>query len=371
MISKIISSLSAILLVSILSCEKDPAAILGVEAFPWPHSSPQSQGFDTLMLDQAFTAARNKTFSYSLLIIRNGYLIREEYFHGRSRNSTSNIQSVSKSFISALVGIALREGFLDSLGQKMLDFFPEYNRAGLDPRKKDITIQHLLQMRAGFNSDIEDYDINWYHWVQSPDWVKYIIEWPLSYNPGIHFSYITAESHLLSVILAKASGMDTRTFAQKYLFEPLQISINDWEKDPQGYYIGGMKMYIVPRNLARFGYLYLLHGQIDGRQIVPETWVRDSYHAWSYLGSSWGDLDQIGYGYQWWLGKIRQKQVYMALGYGGQFIMIFPQYDMIVVTTCDSDFYKDTADLHEREMMAIVANYIIPAIGSIDVAFIQ
>ena len=364
MISKIISLFFTFLIISILSCEKDLTAIQGTEDYDWPRSDPQSQGIDTLILDQAFTAARNETFSYSLLIVRNGYLVREEYFHGHNPKTTSNIMSVSKSFISALVGIALREGFIDSLEQKVLDFFPENNRPGLDPRKQDITVRHLLQMRAGFDSAIEDYDVNWRNWVNSQDWVKYIIEWPLSYNPGTHFSYITAETHLLAVILAKATGMNALAFAKSFLFEPLQISISKWEKDPKGFYTGGMNMYITPRNLARFGELYLQLGEVDGQQIIPEAWVRASHTYWSTLSNPWGDLDQIGYGYQWWLGKIRQKQVYMALGYGGQFILIFPEYDMIVVATSNPDFYPDTADLHEREVLAIVANYIVLAVSS-------
>ena len=347
-----------------LSCEKDPTAISSQGRYQWPVSAPAEQDMNESVLSNAFLQAEQSGFMNSLLIIRNGYLVSEQYFRGFDADDAQDVMSVSKSFISALVGLALREGYLDSLDQKMLDFFPEYIVTGMDPRKSQITLRHLITMRAGFDNSIEDYDVNWNLWVNSSDWVEYTIQLPLLYDPGTQFAYITAETHLLSAILTKATGMSTLEFAQKFLFKPLKISIAEWERDPGGYYIGGMRMHFVPRDMARFGYLFLQEGNLEGEQIVPADWVRESLEYHTSGKGGWGELQNIGYGYQWWLGEIRSQECFMALGYAGQFIIVFPQLQLIVVTTSDYRYYKDVADQHERAILAICSNNILAAIGN-------
>jgi CubicO group peptidase (beta-lactamase class C family) len=263
-----------------------------------------------------------------------------------------------------MIGLALREGYLDSLDQKMMDFFPEYIVTGMDPRKSQITLRHLITMRAGFDNSIEDYDVNWNLWITSNDWIEYTIQLPMLYDPGTRFAYITAETHLLSAILTKATGMSTLEFAQNHLFTPLKIRIRGWERDPGGYYIGGMRMHFIPRDMARFGQLYLEEGNLQGDQIVPVDWVKESLLYHTSGKGSWGVLQNIGYGYQWWLGEIRNHECFMALGYGGQFIIVFPQLQLIVVTTSDGLYYKDVADQHERTILAICSNNILTAIGN-------
>jgi len=347
----------------ILSCEKDPTAITSQKSYQWPVSTPAAQDINESILSNAFLQAEQSGFMNSLLIIRNGYLVREQYYRGFGPDDAQDVMSVSKSFVSALIGLALREGYLDSLDQKMLVFFPEYPITGLDPRKSQITIGHLITMRAGFDNSIEDYDINWNRWINSSDWIEYTIQLPLLYDPGTHFAYITAETHLLSAVLTKATGMSTLDFAQKVLFTPLKIRIRGWERDPGGYYIGGMRMHFIPRDLARFGYLYLKEGNLEGNQIVPADWVRESLQYHTSGKGSWGVLQNIGYGYQWWLGEIRNQECFMALGYAGQFIIVFPQLKLIVVATSDYLYYKDVADEHERAVLAICSNNILTAIG--------
>jgi CubicO group peptidase (beta-lactamase class C family) len=347
-----------------LSCEKNPTAISSKTSYQWPVSTPAEQGLNESILSNAFLQAEQSGFVNSLLIIRNGFLVSEQYFRGYDANSFQDVMSVSKSFISALVGLALREGYLDSLDQKMLDFFPEYMVPGLDPRKSQITLKNLITFRAGFDNSIEDYDINWNRWVSSSDWIEYTIQLPLLHNPGTHFAYITAETHLLSAIITKATGMSTMAFAQKFLFTPLKISIREWERDPGGYYIGGMSMHFRPRDMARFGLLYLEEGYLEGVQIVPADWIKESLDYHTSNKGEWGALQNIGYGYQWWLGEIRDQECFMALGYGGQFIMVFPQIELIVVSTSDWHYYKDVADQHERAILAICSNNILTAIGN-------
>jgi CubicO group peptidase (beta-lactamase class C family) len=352
----------SLVVASLFSCEKDPTAIKSPGRYQWPESTPAQQGMNDTILSYAYLQAEQTGFVNSLLIVRNGYLIGENYYRGFDADDAQDVMSVSKSFISTLIGLAFREGHLDSLGQKVLDFFPDYVVTGMDPRKRQITLRHLITMRAGFDNAIEDYGVNWNRWVSSDDWIQYTIQLPLLYDPGTRFAYITAETHLLSAILTKATGMSTLDFATKYLFRPLQINIAEWERDPTGYYIGGMRMHFIPRDMARFGYLYLHGGNLDGQQIIPAKWVKESLEYHTSLNGNWGELQNMGYGYQWWLGSIRNQECFMALGYAGQFIIVFPQLQLIVVTTSDYRYYKDDADQHERAILAICSNNILTAV---------
>lgn len=345
-----------------ISCEKNPVIISPKFDFDWEKASPIEQGIDSVQLAKAFDEAHDRGFIYSLLVVRNGFLVGERYYHGYDKYDAFNVKSVSKSFISALVGIALREGYLKSLEQKLMDFFPEYQHDQMDARKYEITIRHLLTMRAGFDNSIEDYGNHWMFWISSPDWVGHALNLPMEYDPGAQFAYITAETHLLSAILTKSSGMTSFQFAQKYLFTPLGISIRTWEKDPQDYYIGGMDMYFTPRDMARFGYLYLNDGLIGKRQIVQRDWIHNSLYYHSGGSWTWGHMDRIGYGFQWWLGQINDHDCFMALGYGGQYILIFPGLNLVVVTTSSFNFDPETADAHERSILELVHNDLLTSI---------
>jgi len=309
--------------------------------YEWLEGEPEDFGFRWNKIAATYLVAERMPYLRSVLILRNNTLLAEWYFNDGARDTAYHIHSASKSFTSALVGIALREGFLTDLDQKMMDYFPEYDIPGLDPRKHDITIRHLLQMQAGFN--FNDSNAEWTAYSQSSDWVEYAINLPLVHNPGEGWHYGTPQTNLLSAILTKASGINTRTLAETYLFDPLNITIAQWTQDPQGYYTGGHEMYFTPRDLAQFGLLYLYNGLINGSQIVPSEWVINSTtdysngaieHDVAMTGGLESDFYKgTGYGYQWWLKEMRGYRSYSARGLGGQFIFCFPELDMVVVTT--------------------------------------
>jgi len=324
------------------------------EPYHWPVSTPEAQGLDSSIFENAFDEAEKMLYIYSLLVVRNGHLIAERYFHLQDKYDANNVYSVSKSFTSALVGIAFRENYLHSLEQKMLDFFPEYISAGLDSRKYDITLKHLLTMRAGFDFDESEED--WNQYWNSSNWIRYAIELPLRYEPGEIFYYSTPQTNLLSGIITKTSGMSTKEFAEKYLFTPLNISIRSWHQDPQGIYTGGHEMFYTPRDMARFGYLYLNNGLIDGNQIIPEEWVRDSIEYDSRFESDWGPMTERGYGYKWWLGKIHDYEIFHASGMGGQYIMNIPELNMVIVTTMEWSGWTNPGQFTPIEL---VANHIL------------
>jgi CubicO group peptidase (beta-lactamase class C family) len=313
------------------------------------------------MFERAFQAADMIPNLYGLVVIRKGTLIAERYFHGQTMFRANHLHSASKSFTSALVGIALRENFIQNLDQKMMDFFPEHASPILDPRKYQITLRHLLTMRAGFAweetvSDLEAY-------LASPDWVRYALNLPLRYDPGQVFLYSSVQTNLLSAILTKASGLSTKAFAEKYIYGPLGISIAQWYQDPQGYYLGGHAMYISPRDMARFGFLYLQKGRIDLRQIVPSVWIEESWQCTGHSGWDWGPVQNEGYGYQWWMGKLGGYDIFFAAGKGGQFIITVPELEMVVVTTADGDSWVGSG-AQNQDILRLVDRYILQAVRS-------
>ncbi len=346
---------------SILSfsmCDTDPTGPK-IELFKWTVATPESQGMRSQMLDSAAAQAGQKGFVDGLLVIRNGYIVAEHYFNGYTESKPHNVMSVSKSFLSALAGIALDKGYIDSLEHKMLDYFPEYISPGLDPRKYQITIRHLLTMRMGIAPEIENY----FQIYNSNDWLKTTIEFPLTSNPGEKMRYNTFQTHLLSAIINKVSNQSTLEFAHKFLTDPMGITIDGWERDPQGYYFGGNSMYFTPREMAVLGYLYLNDGRLNDQQIVPSQWVELSLSPTTSRSTTpWGVFSNYAYGYLWWLGQINNYDVFMALGFGGQTVLTFPALNLIVVTTANNQVDWDTADAQERAVLEIVSRNVLAAI---------
>ena len=330
----------------------------------WDLSTPEAQGMDAQLVDSAFTAAAAAGFIDGLVIIRNGFLVREAYYNGYDRTRPHAVMSVSKSFLSAITGIALEEGYLDSLGEKALNYFPEYIYPGIDPRKYDITIRHLLTMRMGIKGEAEDNYAEFWRLYNSDNWIKATIESPLEYAPGEHMSYNTFQTHLLSGIITRATARGTRDYANYCLFQPLKITVDSWEQDPQGYYFGGSGMFFTPQEMAVLGWLYLNNGLLNNVQVVPSPWVQLTLSPSTNLThpNEWGELKNYNYAYLWWLGQIGGYDIFMAYGYGGQFVVCFPDLDLIVVSTAKSEVDPDTSTVQEFAIFDIIANYIAQSV---------
>jgi CubicO group peptidase (beta-lactamase class C family) len=333
---------SAVLFLPVMvGCGPSPADLAAVDYTPtpgsdWKTSTPQEQGLDpNLVARLYYNASRLKTI-YSLLVFKNGYLIGEHYFHIGSPEQQVNIHSVTKSITSALVGIALEQGCLSSLDQKMIEFFPELNDRITDPRKKQITIRQMLQMRAGYpweESTAELFDLLFSGFRPST-----LIDVPLVRDPGADFEYSNLTSHLLGIIVARACKTDLKSFAQEHLFAPLGIKPGFWQADWEGYYLGFSDLHLSANDLAKFGLLYLNGGKYNGTQIVPAAWVHDSlqtysHNAWKFrVGRNWRDN---GYGYQWWSVRAGDHRYHLAWGHGGQQIALLDELDMAIVVTVD------------------------------------
>jgi CubicO group peptidase (beta-lactamase class C family) len=195
---------------------------------------------------------------------------------------------------------------------------------------------------------------NYGRWVASSNWVRFALQRPFVDEPGGRMLYSTGNTHMLSAILTRATGMSTLAYARAKLARPLGIELAAWTRDPQGIYFGGNEMVLRPRELLAFGELYRNGGRHDGRQIVPEDWIRAS---WTQRATS--PFNGHGYGLGWWMRSMRGYDVYFAWGYGGQYVFIVPQLELTVVTT--SDAVSPREGDHNRALHRLLVEYLIPA----------
>lgn len=321
----------------------------------WKISKPEEQGMNSkILLKSDGDIKKNYAAVMSLLVIRHGRLVYEKYYNGKTKNDNTIVYSVSKSVTSALTGIALREKYLTGLDQKLSYFFPEYFTKESDPRKKEITIRNMLTMTGG----LESCDKDIMSWIQSKDWFEQAINKPMLNDPGQKFEYNTGLTHLLSGVIARAVNMSAKEFADKYLFGPMGITNYQWYTDPMGYNGGGHLLCLTPRDMAKFGYLYLMDGKYGGEQIIPKEWVKESTSIHSDPG------DGRKYGYLWWLedrkDSLHNKQykIFSAIGMGGQFITVVPDLDMVAVITTNADSPDKKGDATGQ----IITDYVIPAV---------
>jgi CubicO group peptidase (beta-lactamase class C family) len=286
----------------------------------------------------------------SLLVSRDGKLVFEYYGKGAGPARADNIKSASKSVISTLVGIAIDRKLLESVNDPIVRFFPEL-RKDPDPRKARITIDNLLTMQSGLESTSFD---NYGSWVRSKNWVSYVLSRPLVSEPGTTMEYSTGSTHLLSAILTKATRTTTWAFLQESLGRPLGITFSRWARDPQGIYFGGNEMLMTPRQMVAFGELYLNRGRVRDRQVVPAAWVEQSCTP---RGRSRFNPDQM-YGYGWWMRDFAGHQGCFAWGYGGQYVMVFRDLNLVVVTTSFTAVDEERRD-HRRQLFDLIERFIL------------
>lgn len=318
----------------------------------WEVRAPASLGMDREELALAYRKADWMEPLTSLLVARDGELVAEEYWRGLGPDSQVNIKSASKTVLSALVGIALAEGDLRNLHQRVADLLPEYFGEGTDPRKRHITLEHLLTMTSGLETTSFD---NYGPWVSGEDWVAGALGQRMVAEPGGRMIYSTGSAHLLAVVLSRATGQDLLAYARRHLFEPLGVPLVSWQRSPRGYRFGGNNMRLSPRGLLRFGQLYLDGGSHAGERIFPEAWVTASWHP--RTTSDWNGFD---YGYYWWSRELAGHRVHYAWGYGGQFVFVVPDLDLVVVATSEIAA-ADNGRGHRRAIYRLLERHILPA----------
>lgn len=267
----------------------------------------------------------------SVLLVRGGFLVLEEYFGEDDRDRLHTMRSAAKAITSALVGIAIDKGFIESVDEPLLPYFPEYQGeiANWDERKRDITLAHVLSMTSGVRGN-ED------AMYPTDDWIKFYLDQPLAAAPGETFSYATSGVVTLGNVITRASGLGIPAFADRYLFGPLGITEYRWpitnSRGNQGLAMTGGGLNLRPRDMAKFGQLYLNGGGWEGERLISEEWIEESTrkHATSDLygedfGYLWRMIDRTVAG--------RRVRSIEAWGNGGQFIMVFPSLDLVAVFT--------------------------------------
>jgi CubicO group peptidase (beta-lactamase class C family) len=312
----------------------------------WKTSSPMMQGVDAATLAKMDAHARAALpHVRSILIARHGHLVFEEYYNGGNSDELQNMQSITKSVTSALVGIAIKEGYL-KLDQKVLDFFPEIN-SPRDPRVRAITVQHLLTMSSG----IREGPPQWDKIDDSP--AQSALMQLLDADPGVKFNYSGYASHILATVISRATHRTFWDFADASLFRPLGISKVVWYKDKSGMELGCGSSLWKARDLLKFGQLYLDKGRWNGAQLIPEWFVMESGKT-HLTGDFFGT--RISYGYLWFTDTISGHVTYHAKGYGGQYLLVAPDLDLIVL--CTSDWRQPEYPEHYE----LLKDFVIPSV---------
>jgi CubicO group peptidase (beta-lactamase class C family) len=300
----------------------------------WSISSPEEQGMSSETLARLVEFGQSNNMD-SLLIARHGRIVLETTYAPFRAGLKHRINSSTKAVTGTLIAIALKEGVLDSVDRRVVDFFPDRTIANLDERKKAITIRHLLDMTSGIDWDEGMNGLaSFMAMERSADWVKYILDRPMANEPGAVFYYNSGNSHLLSAILTKLTGKNAFDYAKEKLFGPLGIDDVTWRHDPQGISAGAAGLYMLPRDMAKFGYLYLRDGAWDGGQIVPSSWIEGVRQASVDMRESW--TKNLRYGSQFWV--IPARDTFMSVGYDRQLIVVMPKLDIVVATTASARF---------------------------------
>lgn len=327
----------------------------------WRISDPEALGMDTEKLAKLESIIKSEYSNMNgIVVVKNGLITYERYFNGYGPNDVHHVASVTKSILSALIGIAIDRGFIMNVDQRVLDFFPEHFPKSDDNKKREITIRHLLMMTAPY--PFEDWNEPLDKMCMQPDWVHYTLDL-LGQKGNIGtFKYSTAGAHLLSAIITRSTGKSAREFANIHLFKPLGMreipdnkmeafgfddlfgkKVKGWVKDPSGNSTGGWGITLHPRDMARFGFLYLNHGIWDSKQIISKKWILESTA-----------MNSNHYGYLWWLREENDVFAYSALGDGGNVICCIPEKDLVVAIA--SEFM-----IHAPDRWTLIKDLIIPA----------
>lgn len=323
----------------------------------WLASTPESQGMDSDQLIGMMESIKKNEYNFnSLLIIRNGHLVMEHYKYPYDKNEKHLINSITKSITSVLIGLAIEDGYIENVDQKVMDFFPDIDIENVDERKEMMTIEHLLTMTSGLQWNEEgDYGRQGNSFTQmtnSDNQLKFALNQPMKDKPGVVFHYNSGNSHILSAIINEATGRSAWEYGMEKLFAPLGISDEFWRSDAQGISIGGTSLFMKPEDLAKIGYLFLNNGKWKGEQIISESWIEQSTKQ--HISPRKTEYSN-GYGYHWWRNTF---DGFHGNGFEGQELIVIPEFDLVIV------FSGATNSYHAGVAEGLVNSYILPSIKS-------
>jgi CubicO group peptidase (beta-lactamase class C family) len=314
----------------------EPARAQAVDGSEWPTrawltSTPEEQGMDSSALARLVAFGGSHSFD-SVLVVRHGRIVTEAYYAPYTADIPHEIFSCTKAITGTLLGMVYKEGLLDRLDHPMLDFFTDRQVANVDDRKQAITVQNLLNMTSGLDWDqgFEDgKEQSRIDLERSSNWTQFILDRPSAHAPGEVYNYSNGDPDLVSAIITRLTGKLVEDYARQKLFDPLGITNWHWDRDPQGLTIGDGMLTLLLRDMAKIGYLYLRHGEWEGKRLIPPGWAKVLDHKTVNMHAP-EDPSQ-SYSNFFWI--FPEKRVYMATGLRGQLIAVFPDLDIVAVTT--------------------------------------
>ncbi|MBK8967494.1 MAG: serine hydrolase [Saprospiraceae bacterium] len=331
-----------LLLVVIAACKKDE--VFTDDGF-WIAGNPADYNFNTAALDSAIQNAAALSEFYALLVVRDGHLVVEKYYDGHTSNSLFQLRSITKNVTSALTGIALADGSIPDADVRLKEYYPGI----INGAKDSIRLRDILNMASGLEWD-EDQEINPVTENKVSNSVEYLLARNLAAPPGTVFNYNSLSTHVAGDILHRETGRHLGQYAEQNLFEPLNIRVYQWQRDPEGRNWGGFGLQLRARDMAKFGLLYLNKGLWEGIQIVPEAWVQTSASPQIQVSGS----SVTGYSYQWWTSSGLSSAIFYGSGYGGQGIFIVPEKNLIVIAFQRHDGSPDASNQRWNNLVSKV-----------------
>jgi CubicO group peptidase (beta-lactamase class C family) len=322
-------------------------------SLPLPRSTPEAQGISSQAIYDYVEALDKIKTMHSFMVVRHGRVIAEGWWKPEAADKPHVLNSVSKSFNSTAVGLAIAEGKLN-LDDKVLKFFPEDAPANPSENLKAMTVRDLLTMTGGHDTEPKA--------IGGDPSVKQFLAHPFVYKPGTHFLYNTMGAYVLSAIVTKVTGQTTLEFLKPRLFEPLGIENPKWLTSREGNSLGGYGLYLRTEDIAKFGQLYLQKGKWNGQQLIPEKWVEDatSWHVpndqepHANIGVDWHQ----GYGYQFWRCT---HNAFRGDGAGGQFVVVMPDQDVVIAMTAGGADMQAELDAIWEKLLPAFQDQPLPA----------
>lgn len=290
-----------------------------------PRATPESQGVSSEAIAKFVRAADEKVNSmHSVMILRHGKVIAEAWWAPEDATKPHVLWSLSKSFTSTAVGLAVEEGKL-SIEDRVVGFFPDDLPAEPTENLRKMQVKDLLTMSTGH---ADEPNVR-----QSQDWIKSFLAHPLPHPPGTFFRYNTPATFMQSAIVQKVTGKTVVDYLQSRLFDPLGIQPPRWDTNPQGISLGGYGLFLKTEDIAKFGQLYLQNGKWEGKQLIPATWVQQATSKQVSNGDNPSSDWNQGYGFQFW--RCRHN-AFRGDGKDGQFCVVLPDQDAVVVMTANT-----------------------------------
>jgi CubicO group peptidase (beta-lactamase class C family) len=326
----------------------------------WEYTSFRELRLDPVRFEQLKAAIQDGLFRKvdSLIVVKGGKILIEEYFNGYDQDKLHEIRSATKSIGSAMMGIMIDQGYFAGVQDELFASFPDLEPfQNWEERKNDITLKNVLTMTTGLDCDDMDSESpgNESNVNQADDIVRFMLDLPMVHNPGEHWAYSTGCAHLVGALIERRTGLSVQEFAETNLFEPLGISQYQWKTSGGIAHTGG-GFRVRPLDMAKFGQLYLNKGCWQGRQIVSETWIDESTRTHMQV------TNDLGYGYLWWSWMFdvdgRPLGAFSAQGNGENHIFVFPDLDLVVVLTGGA--YDEVYGPAQTAMM--MSQYILPAV---------